>query len=198
MDPESRGKVMKTRKSLLEKIYEQDPGSKAFIIKISIDHYKDIFNDLDPAPFKIRDLDPDLKIYLEDSSSDIPFKNEIILQFNAPKKIQDNEIEEKVIIGLRTYFQFLIRSFKRDIKRAYKKGLGYILTAFTFLLFAFYLISIIPEDFLYITLVEGLFIGGWVFLWEAIAVFVFKNRDINIQRKRYERFNEATINFVYQ
>jgi hypothetical protein len=107
---------MKTKKSLLERIYERDPVSKAFIIKISIDHYKDIFNDLDPAPFKIRDLDPDLKIYLEDSSGDIPFKNEITLQFNAPAKIRDDEIEERVKMGLKTYFQFLIRSFKRDIK----------------------------------------------------------------------------------
>jgi hypothetical protein len=47
-------------------------------------------------------------------------------------------------------------------------------------------------------MVEGLFIGGWVFLWEAIALFVFKNRDINLQIRRYERFKEAPIKFAYQ
>ena len=188
---------MKTKKSLFEKIYDRDPASRAVIIKTSIDHYTDIFNDLDPAPFKTRDIAPDLRLYLEDCSTDIPLKHDIVMQFDAPKSIKDNDKEKKVISGLNTYFQFLMRTYKRDISSAYKKSIVYIVTSLILLSFAFYLTSIIPEDFLFVTLVEGLYIGGWVFLWEAMALFVFKNREIKLKFRRYERLYKASISFNY-
>ena len=157
----------------------------------------DIFNGLDPAHFKKRDLDPDLRTYLEDSSIDIPLKNKVILQFNSPKGIQDENKEKRVILGLKTYFQFIKRSFKREISKSYEKILIYIITSFILLSISFYFTSILPTDFLYITLIEGLYIGGWVFLWEAIALFVFKNREVSLQYKRYKRLYEAPIRFFY-
>ncbi|MGA1821897.1 MAG: hypothetical protein ACMUIG_05165 [Thermoplasmatota archaeon] len=189
---------MTRRSSILDTVYEKDSSSNAFIIKVSIRSYKDIFNDLDPAPFRKRDLDPDLRTYLEDSSIDIPLKNKISLQFSASEQIKDREKEKKVILGLKTYFQFIIRTFQKEISHEYRKGGVYIICSFVLLLLAYYLSSIIPDHFLLITLVEGLFIGGWVFLWEAIAVVVFKNREIRLKLKRYRRLNKAPIRFIYE
>jgi len=189
---------VKFRASILDTVYEKDPSSNAFIIKISIKSYNDIFNDLDPAPFRKRDLDPDLRLYIEESSADIPLKNKISIQFRAPMPIKDNDKEKKVIMGLKTYFQFVIRTFEKDIMQGYRKGAIYIVCSFLLLLSAYYLSSIIPDFFLLVTLVEGLFIGGWVFLWEAIAVFAFKNREIRIKWKRYKRLNEAPMDFIYE
>jgi hypothetical protein len=47
------------------------------IISVAIEKCAYIFNELDPAPFRKRDLDHDLRIYLEDSSLDIPLKHKI-------------------------------------------------------------------------------------------------------------------------
>jgi hypothetical protein len=58
-----------------EKIYERDRATNSFIISVAIEKYADIFNELDPAPFRKKDLDHDLRIYLEDSSLDIPIKH---------------------------------------------------------------------------------------------------------------------------
>ena len=51
----------------LERIYERDSSLGAFIINIAIDNYPDVFNELDSAPWRRRDLDHDLRIYLEDN-----------------------------------------------------------------------------------------------------------------------------------
>jgi len=152
---------------------------------------------LPPAPLKRRDLDPDLSTYLEDCSADIPLKHRVELQFVTPKEIRNNEIESKVTTGLKTYFHFLIRSIQQEISQAYKRCFIYILNSFILLSLAFYFTSIIPEDSLFAILVEGLYIGGWVFLWEAIALFVFKNRDINLQCKKYKRLETAPTTFIY-
>ena len=80
---------MTQRKKPLEKIYERDEASNAFIISIVIKNYADIFNELDPAPFRKRDLDQDLRDYLEDSSADIPLKNNIMLRFKVSVETQN-------------------------------------------------------------------------------------------------------------
>jgi hypothetical protein len=70
--------LMKLGGSTLENMYEKDPATNAFIIPVALKTYSDFFNLLDPSPLRKRDLNRDLRAYLEDSSSDISLKQEII------------------------------------------------------------------------------------------------------------------------
>ncbi|MBL7006753.1 MAG: hypothetical protein ISR78_06725, partial [Spirochaetia bacterium] len=72
----------KTRK-LINKVYDYNPETQAYIIKVSIKQYTHIFNDLDPAPLKRRDLNQDLLNYLDDCSFDIPLGYKVNIQFVA-------------------------------------------------------------------------------------------------------------------
>lgn len=56
---------------MLEKIYERNPENGNFIIEISLDNYAEIFNEWDHAPFKRKDINPELLNFLEDSIDDI-------------------------------------------------------------------------------------------------------------------------------
>jgi hypothetical protein len=85
-----------------EKIYERDPVTSGFIISTVIGKYADIFNELDPAPFRKRDLDIDLRAYLEECSLDIPLRHKIILQFNVANDLHDAGKEERIKAGLIT------------------------------------------------------------------------------------------------
>ena len=51
---------------------------------------------LDPSPLGKRDLNRDLRAYLEDSSSDISLKHEIILKFNLRNETIDKMKEERL------------------------------------------------------------------------------------------------------
>ena len=53
-------------------------------------------------PFKLRDIDPDLELYLEGSSDDIPFKYPVALSFTIPKGSRNENIEEQARNGLKT------------------------------------------------------------------------------------------------
>ncbi|MBK6573009.1 MAG: hypothetical protein IPG21_11140 [Saprospiraceae bacterium] len=189
--------LYKNKISLLERIYERIPDQlfpdQNFHQQLS----RHLQQSGSGPAFVKRDLDSDLMTYMEESSVDIPLKYPLILQFNAPTDIRDSEKEQRVITGIKTYFQFMIRSYKREINQVYQRSITYILSAFALLLFGFYLNNWSSKNILYETLVEGLNIGGWVFLWEAIVLFVFKNRDTRIQCKRYERLENSPIHFVY-
>ncbi len=188
---------MKRADAVLEKIYERDPTTNAFIIAAAINRYTDIFNELDPAPFKRRDLNYDLRIFLEDCSADIPLKYDIILQFNIADEIPDATKEERIKAGLKTYFSFVGNLLTAEIKKSYQKSALYVIIAFFLLSIAYSLRTVATDDIVFKTLVEGINIGGWVFLWEAISTFVFKKRETKTKNKQYKRFNNAQIRFNY-
>lgn len=122
------------------------------MIEIALDSYADIFNEWDPAPFKRRDLDPDLQLYLVESSSEIPRKYAIELCFRLPVGKRDQSMETESQNGLK----YSLRSQRYFLNQA---------------------------------------ISGWVFLWEAVSLFVFTNRDLYQRYQTYQRLQEAPVFF---
>jgi hypothetical protein len=45
--------------------------------------------------------------------------------------------------------------------------------------------------------VEGLYIGGWVLLWEAFSLFFFHSYEIRQRKKIFLRFKGMEIYFKY-
>jgi hypothetical protein len=188
---------MRYDEKALEKIYQRDKDTKAFIISVAIQDYIDIFNELDSAPFRIRDLNHELRVFLEECSSDIPIKFDIIIKFNVSREKQDAEKEEKIRLGLKTYFSNVRNSLKREIQGSYQKSTFYALASFILLLSSYSLRPLIFDSIVFTTLVDGISIGGWVFLWEAISNFAFKNRETREKYKQYKRFSGTPIVFHY-
>ena len=187
---------MKRDERTLERIYERDKQTGAFIISIALDSYVDVFNELDSAPWRRRDLDHDMRIFLEECSSDIPLKHEVIIQFNVELEKQDSIKEERLKVGLRNYFTFARTSMQKRIRRTYERSAFYALTAF-FLIFASYALATISTNPLLSAVFDIISIGGWVFLWEAISGLAFQGREARDRYKMYSRFSLAEVRFTY-
>lgn len=182
---------------LLDKIYDHNLKSNVFNIKISIDKYTDIFNNLDPSPMKSRDINQELLMYLIDSSDDIPLKYKLKLVIIGPKKIKNTDKEKKVRDGLQIYFNLYILTLKKKVNTAYQKSIKYFLIFILFISISYYFEPILSTNVATQTLAEGLFIGGWVFLWEAMDLLFFSNKETITEEKKYKRLGEAKIKFQY-
>jgi hypothetical protein len=181
---------------ILERIYEKDQATGAFIISIALDRYVDVFNELDSAPWRRRDLDHDLRLFLEDCSSDIPLKYDVILQFNVEQEKKDPAKVERLKVGLKTYFTFVRASLHKKINRSYQRSLIYGVGAF-FLIFASYSLAAVSNNAVLVTLFDVVAIGGWVFLWEAISTLAFVGREARDRYRMYQRFSLAEVRFTY-
>ncbi len=180
---------------LFQEMYRRDAATGSYIIEIALDRYSDIFSEWDPAPFKLRDLDPDLELYLEGCSDDIPFRYPVTLSFTIPKGIRDQNIEEQARNGLANSFMFKRYFLRKDREKTSTRTLLYILIGFAFLWVATIFPQQLAESVFPSIIVEGLFIGGWVFLWEAISLILFTYRGLAHRSRTYKRLQHSPIVF---
>ncbi len=183
-------------KNYLKKLYKYDDVKNRYMIEVSLDDYLELFNAWDAAPIKKKELDPELLVYLEDVAEDIPMRDDIEVVFVMPEAEKNLEMEEISKQVFRNYFNYLINLNRRTMSRSWKLSIYYFITSFIFVGLA-YLLQFKTTLFIEI-LSEGLFIGGWVFMWEAISILVFKTSSVRRQSKRYLRYAESDISYEYR
>lgn len=183
-------------KNELKKIYKYDDVTGRFVVEIALDYYLDLFNAWDAAPIKKRDLDPELLTYLEDVAEDIPLKEKLVIVFVMQEQSRNEETEKISRQVFVNYFNYLIHLNHRNQRKSLKQAIYYVLASFTLVALA-YLIQIYNTLFVEIVS-EGFFIGGWVFMWEAISILVFKSSATRRMNKRYLRFAMSDIEYEYR
>lgn len=186
----------KKKSNYINRLYERNPQTGNYIIEVSLDSYIDIFNDWDHASYKKRDIDPELVRFVEDCAMDIPSKYDLDICFYLPKELQNKEKEKIIISGFRTYYTFYIHTEQKNLNISYGKVASYVIISFLLMAFSFIFDSYI-SGILSVTLLQGLTVGGWVFLWEAISFFSFQRRDILKNINNYKRLATANIYFRY-
>lgn len=180
-----------------ETMYKREPGGNAFVLPIALNVYEDIFNEWDPVPFKTRDLSNDLKAFLLNCSSDIPMRYKVKLSFRIKKGNCNDNKEKLVLLGLRTFFAFNKHTIQKRIRQSQKRSILFVMTSGMFLISAITFNSINIRNSLFLVLNEGLYIGGWIFLWEAISTLVLRRGNDRTKYLQYKRFCDATIEFQH-
>lgn len=181
----------------LNEIYPQNPETGNLIIEILLEKHIYLFNEWDNASFKRRDLDPDLIYFLEECFQEIPLKYDIQLNIAITEEERDLVREADITKGIRTQYTHYLRAEERGLKELFMRAMLYVITAFTLLLAASVLEGRLIVHPLTTTLLEGFYVGGWVFAWEAISSFSFHRGQIVRKVKEYQRFLRAPIQFVY-
>ena len=182
----------------LDELFRFDEKTNSYIIDLSIDHYGALYSNLDFSPFKNRDLDDQLIIYLEDSIEDIPFKYNLLVNINMPQNIYDEVKENRGIKEMKHYFLYLHRKKKREIYEFYKSAIGSFILGVLFI----FIVSIIKKNLpvtrvMWEIIIEGFYVGGWVFLWEFFSlVFLDPNREKR-KLKQYKRVLDSKISYTY-
>lgn len=190
--------MLKKKKNYLKQIYKMNPETNAYIIEISLVDYNEIFNGWDPSPIKRRDLDPELLQFLEESDSDIPLKFPLELEFHIPQEQYDEEKEGLSKAGIKNYFNYTVHFIRKELNQIRDKIIFYVIMSIAFLSIGYLSGKQIKPNFFTTILVEGLTIGGWVFLWEVFSLFFFSRQEVIGRLKRYIRLEETKISFKYK
>jgi hypothetical protein len=182
----------------LRYIYHTNRHNNAFLIELNLDQYDDLFNSWDGSVLDRKELDPELSHFLERASYELPLKEKVELCFYLPKNKKNEKMEADSRATIKNNFRMKQFFIDQDLKHNNKKIATYIVMGILFLLTAY----LIPEtkdlSILISLLMEGLFVGGWVFLWEAFSIFFFGSRELKDKKRRYFRYLDSDIVFNYR
>lgn len=182
----------------LNQIYKKNTETKNYVIELKVDNLSYIFNDWDSANFKRRDVDPELIEFLEDCSSDIPLRFGIELNFNVLNGIKDLNKEKQITLGIKNHLNYLLYVEQKAIKKLLKKIITCIIIGFLLIACSLSWNAVMSQNIIGQVLDEGVNVGGWVFLWEAVYLLFFEIGLVRTKTKEYARLVNAPIYFDFK
>lgn len=190
-------KKLKMTPKYYHEAYRFDPATNAYIIDVSLDSYDDVYDEWDPSPFKKRDIEDEFDDFIRDSSSDIPIKYNLMIELFLPLSEKNMQKEKLLLEAYDNFYQFhLKRAFKAK-QILQKKVLNNLMLAVLFLFLGYFTLPE-SENILLMVLKEGIFIGGWVFLWEVFTLLFVTLTEQKKDIKTVERLIHAKIVFIYK
>lgn len=184
------------KKDIYKRIYRYDDNTEAYLLDMAINSFYEIFHDWDGSAIRKKDLDPDMVDYMIEAVTELPRKANIGIVFHIRQHDHNKDLEEIAITALRNYFYFRIFVNKKRTQRLFKTAAIYMIFGFTFILSATLLEGLILSVTSSV-LSQGIFIGGWVFVWESISLLFFKTRLIRNESKRFEKIRCSEVYYKY-
>jgi len=150
--------------------YRQENGEPCVDVKLKT--IEQLFDNRDPAPFRERDLDPDLADYLLDAGEDLLAAPRLRIVFWLDRPCPPGEIEQAV----RAHFEDVIARNLRTRRRRRRTGqvaLALALVVVTALVGLSRLIAGAVPGELGQGLKEGLVIAAWVVMWRPVETLIY-------------------------
>lgn len=188
-------KRIRSNEKFYQDLYRYDESDGTYIVEVSLDEYEDVYDEWDPSPFKKRDIEDEFDDFIWDSANDIPLKYNIKIVLYLPKA-QQNVVKEKALReAYDNFYSFrLMRAYKTQ-KNIQKKILLYLMMSLTFLYIGYFYSA--ESGIVMSVLKEGIFIGGWVFLWEVFTLIFITLGEERKVSKIVKRLLDSKISFIY-
>ena len=170
--------------------YRTDNGKPVIDVKLaSIEH---LFDNRDPAPFRERDLDPDLAEYLIDAGRDVVGAGPVRIFFWLTERCSVGEVESAV----HSHFEFEVQRLERRRREQIRVGaIGLGVAAFAVILLTLLgeVVSASITGALGEGLREALMISGWVLMWRPMEVLIFEAIPTRRERRVLSGLAESHI-----
>jgi len=156
-----------------------------------------IFDSLDPAPFRERDLDPKANEYIVDWARECPAGQPLALVVHldlAPVASGD-----ALLLGeaVREFYRGRATATRRELSRLFRTGRISLVIGLAFLAVAIVvgeaLSALISKESYAGLLRESLIIGGWVALWRPLEIFLYDWWPVRAQARLYDRLAEMEV-----
>jgi hypothetical protein len=142
------------------------------IVDIKLASVERVFDNRDPAPFRERNLDPQLVEYLVGAAEDLVSHERFRIIFWLEQPCPPGEIE----VPYRAHFEYELERIDRVRRRQRRAGwiaLALAIVSIVVLVSLSELVARLIAGSIGAGLKEGLVISGWVLMWRPIEVLVY-------------------------
>lgn len=189
---------MRNKRVTTKAMYDYNSDTDTYHVNIRVANYNELFNKWDFSPYHEKDLEPELADYLESCFRELPAGSNVVVSFHLPQAVSNPDLEKQFTRSI--YYHLSYRRSRLELKKraVWRDTMQYTGFGIAFVVFAQALPKMLDAFLLGTILSEGLFIGGWVLLWEAFSQIFFRSRQLKRERELNQRLQDATYRFVYE
>jgi len=166
-------------------------------IEVRVERISQLFDSLDPFPFRERDLDRHAEEYIVGWARELARNKPIRIVIYVPASELQSEHANEVGVSFNRYFEYRAEVVAGELRELFRIGRKSALIGAAVLAICVFAAEVI-SDFLGhgnvgLFLRESLIILGWVANWKPIEVFLYDWWPISRRRELYRRLAHATV-----
>lgn len=158
-----------------------------------------LFNSMDPAPFRERDLDAEVVAYITDWANAVPASMPLSLTVNLRQPPRPDSADEAGVLRDAVHESFRRRavSSRRRLKKLFKDGRVSLVIGVAFLAAAIFISDFLGgmvsnENSAWL-IQESVVIGGWVALWHPLNIFLYDWWPIRAEAQLFDRLGAMDV-----
>jgi hypothetical protein len=171
------------------------------VIEVHVAELKQLFNAIDPSPFREKDLDPNAEQFIVGWARDVPRDAPLglLIYLDRPAGLP----EEAAILrdAIREFFSHRSGASRQRLRQLLRVGRTSLLIGLACLsvsvLVGDLIGSVLGEGRIGELLRESLLIGGWVAMWRPMEIFLYDWWPIRAEARLYDRLSAMPVRIAY-
>ena len=171
------------------------------LIEVHVSELKQLFNAIDPSPFRERDLDPDAEEFITDwakeASPGVTFGLAVYLDRPAGLANEPTELREAV----HQFFRHRAELSRRRLRELFRRGrtsLAIGVCALGASVAGGNLVGSVFSSHFAEIFKESLVIGGWVAMWRPIEIFLYDWWPIRAEAALADKLSVMPVRISYK
>lgn len=166
-------------------------------IEIRLEDVSQLFETMDPFPFRDRDLAKEADAYIFDWASELPRDQPLEIVVHLPASVAQNAAVRSLQKSISNFFAYRSEAVGRELSDLLRVGRRTLMVGLavlgTCLVAGQALSALVSSNGVAHFVEEGLIIVGWVALWRPLEIFLYDWWPIAQQRKLYGRLADASV-----
>jgi hypothetical protein len=172
------------------------------VIEIRVAELRQLFNAIDPSPFKERDLDPRAEEFIVEWARDLPAAEPWALVVHLDRAAGRADEASILRDAIHQYFGQRAATTHRRLRELFRRGRTSLAIALAFLATSTaagnMLVGYLGESSVSDVLREGILILGWVAMWRPLEVFLYDWWPIRAERDLLRRLGAIPVRIEYR
>ena len=170
-------------------------------IEVRVGELRQLFNAIDPSPFRDRDLDPRAEEFIVEWARDLPRDARLALLVHLERSA--GRADEAAMLGesVHQYFKQRAVDSRRRLRELFRRGRISLVIALAFLGSSIAagnaVSSFLPDSHVAQVIREGLLIVGWVAMWRPLEVFLYDWWPIRAETQLFDRLSTMPVRIEY-
>ena len=174
---------------------------KSGAIEVRLEDVSQLFETMDPFPFRERDLARDADEYICGWAGELPTDRPLEIRIHLPAAAAGITEVHGVDSSLRNYFDYRTGIVARELSDEFRIGRRALLIGLGVLGFCLLLgqmfVALTSHGRIGHFVEEGLIIVGWVALWRPLEIFLYDWWPIAQRKRLYRRLADASVSVSF-